>query len=261
VSRAAPLLGALVLSTCAACNVQRPLDTGSIDAGSPAPNVVRTVPDDGETDVPVNQPVDIYLDGVPNPDIIGPKSIVVLSGHYYWLGTVDVDLVRRRVRFRATNGLYPDTGYLVTVSRGVGTLSDPQEPRPQIFRFRTGEGTVAQPPPPGLTLSGDVEPIFTGTTTDGQPRCTNASCHDATGAGVGLDLSSPRAAMADLVGQPATEAPALSRVAPGDAPDSFLLRKLLGVHPAYAHVLSPAAEPTQADLLVIEDWIAGGAQP
>jgi len=93
------------------------------------------------------------------------------------------------------------------------------------------------------------------------PSCTSVSCHGTARAG-GLDLS-PDAAGTSLLGVPASNetarAAGLLRVAPGNAEDSFLLRKLTGelapgegaAMPRLGSMLTPA----RIDL--VRRWIAG----
>lgn len=91
--------------------------------------------------------------------------------------------------------------------------------------------------------------------------CATSGCHSGVGAPLGLDL---QAAVShdNLVGVPSVEVAALLRVAPGDAPASYLVRKLEG-GPDIVGVRMPNGLPPlpQAQIERIKAWIDAGALP
>jgi len=84
-------------------------------------------------------------------------------------------------------------------------------------------------------------------------------CHDSISAQAGLVLASGLA-RANLVGVPSSQQPALMRVAPGDAEQSYLLRKVRGDDSITGARMPISAAPlTQAQLDGLAAWINAGA--
>jgi cytochrome c5 len=92
------------------------------------------------------------------------------------------------------------------------------------------------------------------------PRCSG--CHSGAGATLpgALNLTSPAASHAALVGVASVEVPSLQRVAPGNASDSYLIRKLEG-GPGIVGSRMPLVGPPldQATTDTIRLWINNGA--
>lgn len=124
------------------------------------------------------------------------------------------------------------------------------------------------------TQGGDFEAVFTVTTPvvgsptldDIQasvftPRCSNSGCHSGGGAVLPtvMDLTSADASFANLVGVSSLEVPALSRVAAGDADNSYLIQKLEGT--AAVGVRMPPIGPALNQTVIddIRQWIDDGA--
>ena len=86
-------------------------------------------------------------------------------------------------------------------------------------------------------------------------------CHLGAAAPAGLRLDAANS-YASLVGVPSVERPALRRVAPGDANNSYLIQKLEG-SAGIAGQRMPAGLPPlpQSDIDIIRQWIGEGAQP
>ncbi|HYC22895.1 MAG TPA: hypothetical protein VEI94_09330 [Candidatus Bathyarchaeia archaeon] len=109
-----------------------------------------------------------------------------------------------------------------------------------------------------ITLSGDVQPIFTSTC------ATSLACH-VTGNVVAppvnpMDLTAGNA-FAQLVNVASSESP-LPRVAPGDPNGSFLIHKITGMlDPGEGGVQMPngGTPLTAAQMQTIIDWVAAGA--
>jgi hypothetical protein len=91
-----------------------------------------------------------------------------------------------------------------------------------------------------------------------EPLCEH--CHAGANAPAGLRLDAANS-YAMLVGVSAVLRPALRRVAPGDPNNSFIIQKLEGT--AGVGERMPAGLPAvpQADIDIIRQWIADGAQP
>ncbi len=112
-------------------------------------------------------------------------------------------------------------------------------------------------PPPGfapVSLARDVQPILT-------QNCTTAGCHNATDQQAGLVLSPGAlyAAGTGAVGVASVEDPNFQRVKPGNAADSWLVRKLLGT--ALFERMPFGAPPlADADIALVRKWIDDGAQ-
>jgi hypothetical protein len=92
-----------------------------------------------------------------------------------------------------------------------------------------------------------------------EPLC--AHCHSGANAPAGLRLDAANS-YALLVGIASIERPNLQRVAPGDPGSSYIINKLEG-GPNIVGERMPAGLPAvpQADIDVIRQWIADGAQP
>jgi hypothetical protein len=110
-----------------------------------------------------------------------------------------------------------------------------------------------------------VSPRAAVTTLDVQvrvftPRCALSGCHVGAGAPFGLDLSSSATSAANLVRVPSAEMPELARVAPGDAPNSYLYRKVSGDPNILGDAMPLSGAPLgPAELALIETWIEQGA--
>jgi hypothetical protein len=114
---------------------------------------------------------------------------------------------------------------------------------------------------PVVSFSKDVLPIF-------GRACAFDSCHGGNPPEGDLFLGSDATRVyANLVSVPAKIFPALPRIAPGDAANSFLLRKIDGDACAIAGCTDACAEAMpqaldllpEADRLVIRAWVLEGA--
>ena len=93
------------------------------------------------------------------------------------------------------------------------------------------------------------------------PRCALSGCHVSPGAPFDLDLSSVTASRDHTVGVASGEVPALMRVAPGNAPDSYLYRKVSGDPTIQGDPMPASGAPlTAAEIALIEAWIEQGAR-
>lgn len=91
--------------------------------------------------------------------------------------------------------------------------------------------------------------------------CATSECHTGPGAPLGLDLGAD-ASHGNLVGQASQGVPELLRVAPGDAPASYLIRKLDGGPGIVGERMPnglPALDPVTIDRM--RAWVNAGALP
>jgi len=116
----------------------------------------------------------------------------------------------------------------------------------------------------GVSFSADIQPLF-------DQHCTR--CHLPGGSGFnatggvganGLDLTAG-ASHESLVNVPTFEEPQVAprwRVLPGEPDSSYLLQKISSDTPKDGFRMPQDGPPylTEADILTIEEWIAGGAQ-
>jgi len=113
--------------------------------------------------------------------------------------------------------------------------------------------TVVAPVP---SFAADIQPIL-------HPTCTATNCHGGSFPQEGLDLR-PASAYGQLVNRPSSQLPALLRVEPGNADNSYFYRKLLPCNPPNCGGSRmprnlPPLPVAQIDL--VRDWILGGAPP
>lgn len=117
-----------------------------------------------------------------------------------------------------------------------------------------GDSPTAPPAPGGTptTLSQIQAQVFT-------PTCARVGCHDNASGQAGLVLVAGQA-RANIVNVPSSQQPALSRVAPGNAEVSYLVRKVRGdASITGARMPISAAPLSQAQIDGIIQWINGGA--
>lgn len=97
------------------------------------------------------------------------------------------------------------------------------------------------------------------------PTCATSECHAGTPPARAPMSLETGLAFASLVDAPATEVPALRRVAPGDVSGSYLMHKLRGTAAAAGGVATrmPLGRPMlpEEQLQAIEEWISQGAPP
>jgi hypothetical protein len=91
-----------------------------------------------------------------------------------------------------------------------------------------------------------------------EPLCSH--CHAGANAPAGLRLDAANS-YAMLVGVASVERPNLQRVAPGDPAQSYLIHKLEGTQAIGERMPAGLPPLPQADIAVIRQWIADGAQP
>jgi hypothetical protein len=89
------------------------------------------------------------------------------------------------------------------------------------------------------------------------PTCATVGCHTGAGAQAGLNLSDADTSFLELVGVPSSQNAAISRVAPTDPDNSYLIQKLEGNAGSQMPLGLPALDP--AVIAEIRQWIADGA--
>ena len=116
---------------------------------------------------------------------------------------------------------------------------------------------VAPPATDSLTLSGDVQPIFT------QSCAFAGGCHAGTSPAQNQNLS-PGLAYANIVNVPANEASGLRRVRPGQPDSSYLVHKIQGTQATVGGSggRMPLGDTplTAAQISRIRAWISLGAK-
>jgi len=135
-------------------------------------------------------------------------------------------------------------GLALTVATGCANFDSATDPT-----FGLSDELIAAP-----SFSADIQPIF-------DRRCSIGGCHSIATAQAGLTLAAS-ASYESLVGVPSRLRPQFVRVAPFDAPNSWLIR-MIGSDPAarFGHQRMPLASmpltPNQIGTIV--NWIELGA--
>ena len=138
-------------------------------------------------------------------------------------------------------------------SKGGCAVGDPNTSDPNAIESTVDTfvaDVVAALTPAPVSFAADVQPIFTA-------NCT--TCHSGGAPPAGLDLSAGNA-YADTVNVASFEMATLDRVLPGDAANSYLVRKING-GPGISGSQMPLAAPplSSTDIGTITNWIIQGA--
>jgi hypothetical protein len=115
----------------------------------------------------------------------------------------------------------------------------------------TQPGSGAVPPDPTATFTRVQTEIFT-------PTCAAIGCHDTLGRQEGMVLKTGQA-YANIVRIPSVENPSLLRILPNDPGNSYLYRKITGSGITGDRMPQGQAPLTDAQILLIRDWIRRGA--
>ncbi len=110
--------------------------------------------------------------------------------------------------------------------------------------------SISTPVVIGPTLDQIQTVVFT-------PTCATVACHTGAGAAAGLNLSDADTSFLELVGVPSSQNAAISRVAPFDPDNSYLIQKLEGNAGTQMPLGLPALDP--AVIAEIRQWITDGA--
>jgi hypothetical protein len=220
-------------------------------AVAPGYKLLHTSPSAGELNVSRDRPVDLYFDAAPAAETVAPVDVRLFSGLIENTGSVTLDLVGRRIRFRTLVPLRASLRHQIWINGNIRSLAGARLGEPLIFDFTTGAqaDTPAEPPRPEVTAR-DLQAAWTA--------CS--ACHGISPPRGGVDLSSPEATVRSLSGV-TSGGSGLQRVVPGDHARSYLMRKLLGEGGMVGLPMPPdgprlAAEQVRA----VADWIDGGAR-
>lgn len=150
------------------------------------------------------------------------------------------------VRYIPVPGFSGIERFKYTISNGAGLSTG-------VVRVRVRP--MPPPPPPVVTIQQIYVAIFDGTGCNG--------CHTGVGTRLpgALNLSSPEASFASLVGVPSRQVPTRDLIEPGSADISYLFNKLegSGIVGSRMPFMAPPLDTEQIDL--VRRWIDGGALP
>ncbi len=108
-----------------------------------------------------------------------------------------------------------------------------------------------------VTLSGDVQPIFTG-------NCALTGCHAGSSPEEGMSLGEGQT-FSNVVNVAARQLLTMNRVTPNQPDNSYLVHKVQGTHLAAGGSGSQMPEGLspllQSDIDLIREWIQAGALP
>lgn len=116
------------------------------------------------------------------------------------------------------------------------------------------------PTAPGGDDGGPVDPTATFTRVKAEvlPSCQAVGCHGSIAPQENLILTNDRA-FAQIVNVASIESPALKRVAPGDATNSYFYRKITGVGITGDRMPQGGPFLSDAKIALVRDWIRRGA--
>jgi hypothetical protein len=145
----------------------------------------------------------------------------------------------------ATVATVDSTGLVTATALGTAEITATSGPA-------DGQATV-------VIQDGVVAPSFSGVVNEIFQRrgCSAGNCHGSDAGGLTLTASAS-ANYRELVNVPSDDVPLLDRVTPGNAGDSYLVRKLEGTGSGARMPLGGPAL-SAADLQAIKDWINAGA--
>ena len=109
-----------------------------------------------------------------------------------------------------------------------------------------------------VTLSGDVQPIFT-------VNCLFSGCHAGSSPEEGMSLVAGQT-FSNVVNVAARQLPSMNRVTPNQPDDSYLVHKVQGTHldvgvgGSGSRMLLNLSPLSQSDIDLIRAWIQAGAQ-
>lgn len=222
-----------------------PIASGSL-------TMLASEPPAGAVDVARNTSIDLFFDQPLAAETLRSFDVGLFSGRVGILGSLEVDLLSKRLRFTPDGPLRPDLEYQVLVSAGLRGLDGAALAESVSFGFVTGR-TVREPEAPRpVPSASEIQLIWQ------QNQCL--SCHSPPNPVAGVDLSTSTATLRTLRNVTSLAAP-LVRVAPSDHARSYLMRKLLGQDGISGFPMPPQGPRLAEDeLRQIADWIDGGAQ-
>lgn len=246
------LKGVLLLTLVTACDLT-PDDRVVGLAPPPLFVVESTSIADGAQDVPLNQPISVVFTHYLDPDSFQYFNALRLrSGGIGASGFTRYRMIERSLTFYPTSNLRPELIYTLSLDEEtVRALNGEALALPLELSFQTAaDGTVEQERRVEVrSFAADVAPILGA----------HCSCHAESEALVGLEYDA-------LVAQPSRAFSDRLLVRPFDAPASYLLHKILPDYPDRRWSVMPPPYSDErllepAELGIIEDWIATGADP
>ena len=218
--------------------------------------VVYSVPSTGNSDVPIDSAVEIYLSGHVDGRTVRPDTIKVVSGSVWSWGQPVYDPVDRKIRLLPRSELRRNLLYTVISDEGLKEL-DGDEIEPGVLTyFWTGdwkledEAYLDEENP--VLLEKNIHPLFL-------KSCH--SCHQGGPGAFNLDFSSAESISETLTGKKSYQWPDWYLVVPGDPGSSYLMYKLTGGERVPGEKMPPVPElePGMEQIRLISDWIASGA--
>lgn len=199
-----------------------------------------------------------FKSAVSDTILAGEPITVTLRGKNFSLGATahsnNPNVEVTAVRFRSSKALDVDLRSDAALAVGTSIALRAVNADGQTVEKANALTVVDNDAGGGLTVSfaSNVQPIYT-------TNCALAGCHDATTAQVGQVLEEGLA-IANTVNVPSTEQPTLMRINPGNADDSYLVRKIRGT-PGIGGSRMPLGRPplTAAQINTIVIWVNEGA--
>lgn len=130
-----------------------------------------------------------------------------------------------------------------------------------LLLFLAACGKLAETTDPGAGNGEPVDPTATFTRVQNEiftPTCGAIGCHDPIGKQENMILTAGRS-YASIVGVASNQMPSLKRVAPGDATNSYLYRKIIGAGITGDRMPQGGPYLTDAQTKLVRDWIRRGA--
>ena len=113
------------------------------------------------------------------------------------------------------------------------------------------DGVGGEPVDPTATLTRVQNEVFT-------PTCARIGCHDTLGQQSQLVLT-PSRSYAEIVNRASIEMPSLLRIKPGDPPNSYLYRKIIGSGITGDRMPQGLPPLSDAQIKLVRDWVRRGA--
>ena len=234
--------------------------------------MVRSSPEDGAVDVPVDGVLRVDFDRALLPGSVQRRSVNLRSGAVRPTSFVHLDPITRSafVELSADDPLEPSAVYELFVD-GLVDLDGARQPEPYSVLFRTGVDVAPRPPEPAPAWR-QVADLLTR-------RCAEGPCHSSGHRAAGLDLSSAAGVEATALGVPSSQSPAGASTAEGargafslaalpivdlvagvgQPASSYLIYKLLHDPHVLGDGMPPEGPLQEANLQLLSGWIRAGA--
>jgi hypothetical protein len=227
-------------------------------SAGPGPIILEADPAVGETDVPVDKVIKLYVSDHLDGESVRRSSFSLTSGSIgMWLMTF-YDPVRGRLVVWPSSHMREGAVWVMEVLEGLTGLDGaPVQPVTATW-FTTGEEAGDDHPYDDRTYEGDVAGIF-------DARC--ASCHGGPSGGMaGLALDGVDGIVGTALNAGADGWAGWKRVRPFEPGSSYLLYKVIGDPRISGEPMPRSLEAggqvtplSQEQQEILSDWIAGGA--